>query len=593
MAKVLLLDDDRLAHKLVGRVLAKAGHETLSAFSTREAWDRIQEHVLVDLVILDNQLGTEWGWQFLRTLRNSPAYRGIPVVVYTAHTERDTLVRYMEMGVQTVRVKPYEAEVILAELNKAMETNWIGQVMETTETLCARLGLSRQDYGGLLAAASRVIADNLLVARNNLTATNSSQLFSAFSSIDQQCRSVGIVVAEGVIAGVRRNIDAENYIAAFEDLRTVDAFLGMIRQRMLGIMEVSGAVARTSLSLTEQPVEPEAPPAPATSFSVADARALIAKPLWEYGRHLQRLRQHPLLTPEELAAMTACVVAAPPVAAVAESLQLIHDIPTVSVDAAAGLAQQTRGFVATYEFILGRVSGTEQRLRDEPSLQLVIGEQGIAKVLTLVAMARIANARPKGGPINLRPIYSHTLTTALLAFECGRLLKLDKVFMLTAAGLTHDLGRWLFSLGEPGVYALALALTEDPEVSLTGAETALFGVDHHEVGRRMLEALGQPHLLQTIARLYHDPARVTEQEYVITVSVVHLSHLLAQAVSSSSSAELKQILAQLRVPGYPVWGLLQQRGVKLPMDVPELVDTLAEIAHTSAWISHQFLGQAQ
>ena len=92
---------------------------------------------------------------------------------------------------------------------------------------------------------------------------------------------------------------------------------------------------------------------------------------------------------------------------------------------------------------------------------------------------------------------------------------------------------------------------------------------------------------------YHDPARVTEQEYVITVSVVHLSQLLARADSSASSAELKQILAQLRVPDYPVWRLLQQRGVKLPMDVPELVDTLAEIAHTSGWISHQLLGQAQ
>jgi CheY-like chemotaxis protein len=106
MAKVLLIDDDRLAHKLVARVLEKAGHETLAAYSSREAWDRIQEHVLVDMVILDNQLGSEWGWQFLRTLRNSPAFRGIPVVVYTAHTERESLIRYMEMGVQTVRVKP-------------------------------------------------------------------------------------------------------------------------------------------------------------------------------------------------------------------------------------------------------------------------------------------------------------------------------------------------------------------------------------------------------------------------------------------------------------------------------------------------------
>ena len=593
MAKVLLIDDDRLAHKLVARVLEKAGHETLAAYSSREAWDRIQEHVLVDMVILDNQLGSEWGWQFLRTLRNSPAFRGIPVVVYTAHTERESLIRYMEMGVQTVRVKPYEADVILAELTKSLESNWTAQVMEPAEKICDRMGLSLEEYGSLLASANRVIADNLLTARAQLTANSPALLLSAISSIDQQCRSVGIMVAEDVIGLVRRKHADRNYAEAFEDLRMVDAFLGMIRQRMLTIMDTGGSVARTELTLPVAADEPVTPPAAAVSVAAADARLLISQPLWQFGKHFQRLRQRPLLTPEELTALTTRVVAEPAMVALAESLQLIEGIPSLEVAAVAELAQKTRGFVLTYEFILGRVSGAEHWLRDDDALQKAIAGQGLAKVVSLVAMARIANARPKHGAISLRPIYAHALATALTAFECGRLLHLEKGFLLTSAGLAHDLGRWLFSLAEPGIYGLALAMTEDPEVKLEAAEAALFGKDHHDAGRAVLQALGQPPLLQSVAGLHHNPAGVTETEHVITVSVVHLAHLLSYAANAASPEEAKQARAPLRAPEYPVWGLLKQRGVKLPMDEPELVDTLAEIAHTSLWIAHQFLGKTQ
>src|SRR5450631_3692161 len=128
MAKVLVLDDDRLSQKLVGKVFGNAGHETLAAFSAQHAWEKLHEHVLVDMVVLDNQLDQEWGWQFMRALRANPAYLGLPVVVYTAHTERDSIVRYLELGVQSMNLKPYQSDVLLVELGKAIQSNWSARV---------------------------------------------------------------------------------------------------------------------------------------------------------------------------------------------------------------------------------------------------------------------------------------------------------------------------------------------------------------------------------------------------------------------------------------------------------------------------------
>jgi CheY-like chemotaxis protein len=41
MAKVLVLDDDRLSQKLLGKVFSNAGHETLAALTTQQAWEKL------------------------------------------------------------------------------------------------------------------------------------------------------------------------------------------------------------------------------------------------------------------------------------------------------------------------------------------------------------------------------------------------------------------------------------------------------------------------------------------------------------------------------------------------------------------------
>ncbi len=592
MAKILVLDDDRLTQKIIGRVFGNAGHETLAADSTQHAWEKLQEHVLVDMVVLDNQLDREWGWQFLRMLRSSPAYRGIPVIVYTAHTERSSVIKYVELGVQSLHVKPYQAEVLLAELTKALKSKWSAQVMESTEVICERLGLSLQDYGGLLAAANRTITEILAVARQRLTSPNDPMLSSALSSIGQQCRSVGILVIGDVLDKVRKSAEDQNLAEVQSGLESVESFLVMIRHRMLEVMKMGDSVARTPVWVAKPLDEKNEPVAPAASFDAAFVRKIISKPLWHYGPHLKRVMRQPLLSPEEIAEMTKRVGAGAPFSTVGEVLKMIETIPGMATGQVVAIAQETKGFASIYHFILERVTGTDHSMDSPAALAKVVEQQGLAKVATLLAVARVANDVPKAGVLSLRQLYAQSLAAALISFEIGRLLKVTNEFRLAAAALTHDIGSWLFGLGEPGVYSLALALAEDGRMSIEETETALFGRDHHDVGREYLAGTGQSDLVQASAFLHHSPFKVTDPESVITVTVTHLAHLLAQAAITDSVLESKKIHALLRDPAYPAWGLLTSRGIHLPFEAPELVDTLAAISNTSNWIAHQFLDRA-
>jgi twitching motility two-component system response regulator PilH len=232
MAKILMLDDDRMAHKIVEKIFEKGGHQVLLAETCAEAWAKLREHVMVDLVVLDNQLKDEWGWQFMLPLRHSPLYKGLPVVVYTAQAERDSARFYIERGVQNMRLKPYQADVLLGELEKAQRTNWPASAMELGEVLRARLGLDLPAYRTLLESAAKAIGEQKLLAQARFVAHDSAPLLAVVDELGRQFASIGLTVGEVVVFKIRRGVRERDLISAADGLRTVDALLGMISVRL-------------------------------------------------------------------------------------------------------------------------------------------------------------------------------------------------------------------------------------------------------------------------------------------------------------------------------------------------------------------------
>jgi len=583
MAKVLIVEDDKFSQLLLVKVLGNAGHETMVAESPQQAWDKLQEHVLVDMVVLDNQLGNEWGWQFLGTLRKNPVYSGLPVIVYTAHAERSSIVHYVHLGVQSLQVKPYKADVLLAELAKAVDSKWALQVMVSPETLCASLNLTMDDYGPLLAKANRSIKKSLLVARRLVSSPNDPQLFQALTSIDQQCRTVGIPVAEGVIAQVRASVHGQDIMTALEGLQSIESFMDMIRHRLLAVTKMSGPVE----SAADVRTATVATPADEAALAGRQSREIASAAVWQFGPHLKRVLQHPLLSKEELQARTRRVLDEPPLAAITDAVKLLERIPTMDLSEAVTTAWETPGFATNYQALLTHVTGSPHEVNSSEALRRAADQQGVANLVVLVAAAQVANALPEAGLLNLRLVSVQNLTVALLAFEIGRLLNMADEWKLAEAGFVHDAGRWLFAVGEPGPYALALALADDGSITLEESERALFGMDHHEAGRQLLKYAGLSKLMQAAAGMHRCPEQAADEGS--SVAVIHLSYLLAQVSNAPTGADALSVIERLRDPDYPAWAVLDSHGVVLPMETPALVDALLAAAVTSHWTACRFV----
>jgi len=113
VAKILAVDDDPSARDLLVAVLGYAGHQVREAADGVEAL-AVANKEQFDLIIADLLMPTMDGFEFVRRLRENPAFVSMPVVFYTAtYLESEARTLAKQCGVSHIITKPAESERIL------------------------------------------------------------------------------------------------------------------------------------------------------------------------------------------------------------------------------------------------------------------------------------------------------------------------------------------------------------------------------------------------------------------------------------------------------------------------------------------------
>jgi DNA-binding NtrC family response regulator len=116
--KILIVDDEAGMRKLLGRVLAKNGYDSVAAANGTEAL-RLAEAEQFDLVITDIKMPTMDGLQLLQELKNfDPA---LPIIVITAYGTVESAVQALRAGAYDYITKPFENDEIRLTVAKAFE----------------------------------------------------------------------------------------------------------------------------------------------------------------------------------------------------------------------------------------------------------------------------------------------------------------------------------------------------------------------------------------------------------------------------------------------------------------------------------------
>ncbi|MBX2813173.1 MAG: sigma-54 dependent transcriptional regulator [Myxococcales bacterium] len=113
---ILVVDDEANIRKVLSALLGREGYKVLTASDGEGAWELL-DSARVDVVLTDLRMPGVDGMQLLK--RVIKRYRGLPVVMLTAHGTVDTAVDAMKLGAFDYLTKPFDKEELQASIRKA------------------------------------------------------------------------------------------------------------------------------------------------------------------------------------------------------------------------------------------------------------------------------------------------------------------------------------------------------------------------------------------------------------------------------------------------------------------------------------------
>ena len=127
-ARILVVEDETLFARAVGRRLEKAGFAVTLAGTLREAAQHCQTQV-PDLLLLDMRLPDGSGLDFLQRLRTGPG-GAAAVIAMSAYGEIEDAVSAMKLGAADYLRKPVDLEELLLNVDKVLAQQQVSRQLE-------------------------------------------------------------------------------------------------------------------------------------------------------------------------------------------------------------------------------------------------------------------------------------------------------------------------------------------------------------------------------------------------------------------------------------------------------------------------------
>ena len=117
---VLIVDDNEMNREVLSRRLERQGYTFGLAEDGIQALEMMRTKAF-DLVLLDIMMPRMNGYQVLEAMNGDMALRDLPVIVVSAVSELDSIVRCVELGAEDYLFKPFNPILLKARLNACLE----------------------------------------------------------------------------------------------------------------------------------------------------------------------------------------------------------------------------------------------------------------------------------------------------------------------------------------------------------------------------------------------------------------------------------------------------------------------------------------
>jgi DNA-binding response OmpR family regulator len=118
--RIMVVDDDANLRRLLSYNLSQSGFDVLMVNRGDTAMEKLKVFN-PDLMILDIMMPGLDGLSCLKSLRDNPNTRGLPVILLTAVADLDTRLEACRTKVSKFITKPFNLPELLGEVNKLLQ----------------------------------------------------------------------------------------------------------------------------------------------------------------------------------------------------------------------------------------------------------------------------------------------------------------------------------------------------------------------------------------------------------------------------------------------------------------------------------------
>jgi putative nucleotidyltransferase with HDIG domain len=156
-----------------------------------------------------------------------------------------------------------------------------------------------------------------------------------------------------------------------------------------------------------------------------------------------------------------------------------------------------------------------------------LGFDRIYRLVAAVSGSQLLSPAQKGYGIDEGELWQHSVTSAVAAQLIAEKLGEDRSLVFTCA-LLHDIGKVILARALESVYAKIVEDVVKNQQALIEAEKKLLGVQHAEIGARLLARWKFPANIVSAVCYHHDPAAAGEHQRL--AAFVYLGNLVAYFV---------------------------------------------------------------
>ncbi len=580
MAHLLIVEDDPVSSRILVNLLHKRGHEPHTASSVAEAISVLERNTLIDLAILDNQLQGEYGWQFLEHIRKDFIFRNLPVLIYTGSSDRNSVLKYLQLGVQKILVKPYNASQIEEELTRAVQQDWRGMVFESPDRVCQRLNISEDDYYKSLIRGAVDVKEHV-PHMNKLVGARDLRVFDEhLSALQSLALNLGVSLLENAVESIQESLRDGKLDQSIYLINRLVPTARLMHHRALSHFGLTGSeefpqdlfgdqreeVARKSREAQKVVVAP----APIAKTDPLDV--IIQSPLSAFAEDFRTLLDRRIFADGEVEGTISGRDAAVGIEEILESLRLLARLGSATPEEIARFAHDLPGVDSRLVSIANLLSSKGERILLPEHAVTVLG--GTMCGCILIPMAWLRASRRGRNPLRLESMARHGMAVALLVRELA--IKFSGTQEFASAALAYGLGKWLLAIQYPAFFGMSMVLGREEHGKVLDKERRLFGIDSRTLGAKFAKRAGLSDAVVAATIFLDSPSRAPEGEPRIITSMVNLADLLAR-IKGIGYSGVERIVDSEDFIHSPAWEALKESQVKLPLDPPEYLSALDSV----------------